>query len=70
MRESDNRVRAAEQRIVAAKIAVDTAELNVDRHQKLAAQGLVSQRELELAIQAAIASKAELQAAEASLKEA
>lgn len=70
VRESDNRVRAAEQRIVAAKIAVDTAELNVDRHQKLAAQGLVSQRELELAIQAAIASKAELQAAEASLKEA
>lgn len=70
VREAENRVRAAEQRIVAAKIAVDTADLNVDRHQKLAAQGLVSQRELELAIQAAIASKAELQAAEASLKEA
>ncbi|MGH7232599.1 MAG: HlyD family secretion protein [Nitrospiraceae bacterium] len=70
VREADNIVRAAEQRIVAAKVAVDTAELNVDRHRQLASQGLVSQRELELAIQAAIASKAEQQGAEAMLKEA
>jgi multidrug efflux pump subunit AcrA (membrane-fusion protein) len=68
--EANNKVRAAEQRIVAAKVAVDTAELNVDRHRQLASQGLVSQRELELAIQGAIASKAEQQAAEAMLKEA
>jgi multidrug efflux pump subunit AcrA (membrane-fusion protein) len=70
VRESSNRVRAAEQRILAAKVAVDTAELNVDRHRQLASQGLVSQRELELAIQGAIASKADLQTAEAMLSEA
>jgi len=70
VREAENRVRAAEQRIVAAKVAYDTAELNVDRHRQLAAQGLVSQRELEVTIQAAIASKAELAAAEAQLKAA
>lgn len=70
VRESENRVRAAEQRIIAAKVAYDTAELNVDRHRQLATQGLVSQRELELTIQAAIGSKAELKAAEAQLKEA
>lgn len=70
VREAENKVRAAEQRIVAAKVAYDTAELNVDRHRQLATQGLVSQRELELAIQAAIASKAELKEAEAQLKAA
>lgn len=70
VRESENRVRAAEQRIIAAKVAYDTAELNVDRHRQLSTQGLVSQRELELTIQAAIGSKAELKAAEAQLREA
>ena len=70
VRESDNKVRAAEQRIVSARIAVDTAELNVNRTQELAARGLASQRELELAIQGAIASNAERQGAEAMLKEA
>jgi len=70
VRESDNKVRAAEQRIVSARIAADTAELNVHRSQELAARGLASQRELELAIQGAIASNAERQGAEAMLKEA
>jgi multidrug efflux pump subunit AcrA (membrane-fusion protein) len=70
VRESDNKVRAAEQRIVSARIAADTAELNVNRTQELAARGLASQRELELAIQGAIASNAERQGAEAMLKEA
>jgi len=70
VRESENRVRAAEQRIIGAKVAYDTAELNVDRHRQLSTQGLVSQRELEVTIQAAIGSKAELKAAEALLKEA
>lgn len=70
VRESENRVRAAEQRIIAAKVAYDTAQLNVDRHRQLATQGLVSQRELELTIQSAIGTKAELKAAEAQLKEA
>lgn len=68
--EAENKVRAAEQRVVSAKIAVDTAELNVNRHKELATQGLVSQRELELSIQGAIASKADQQGAEATLKEA
>lgn len=70
VRESENRVRAAEQRIIAAKVTYDTAELNVDRHRQLSTQGLVSQRELEVTIQSAIGSKAELKAAEALLKEA
>ena len=47
-----------------------TAELDVDRHQQLAQQGLVSQRELELTIQSAIASKADLQGAQANLSAA
>jgi multidrug efflux pump subunit AcrA (membrane-fusion protein) len=68
--EAENKVRAAEQRVIGARIGLDTAEINVDRHKKLAEQGLVSQRELELAIQGAIATKAELQAAQAQLKEA
>lgn len=68
--EAGNKVRAADQRVIAAKIALDTAELNVSRNKQLAAQGLVSQRELELSIQAAIASKADLKGADAMLKEA
>jgi multidrug efflux pump subunit AcrA (membrane-fusion protein) len=68
--EAENKVREAQQKVAAAKIAVDTAELNVDRHRQLAERGLVSQRELELTIQAAIASKADWQAAQASLKAA
>lgn len=68
--EAENKVREAHQKVEAAKIAVATAELNVDRHKQLAEQGLVSQRELELTIQAAIASKADLQGAQANLKAA
>ena len=66
--EAENKVREAYQKVEAAKIAVATAELNVDRHKQLAEQGLVSQRELELTIQAAIASKADLTGAQANLK--
>jgi multidrug resistance efflux pump len=68
--EAENKVREARQKVEAAKIAVETAELNVDRHKQLAEQGLVSQRELELTIQAAIGSKADLQGAQANLKAA
>ncbi len=68
--EAENKVREAHQKVEAAKIAVETAELNVDRHKLLAEQGLVSQRELELSIQGAIASKADLQGAQANLKAA
>lgn len=66
--EAENKIREAAQKVEAMKIAVATAELNVERHQQLAAQGLVSQRELELSIQGAIASKADLQGAQAALK--
>ncbi len=65
--EAENRVREAEQRVAAAKVGVDTAELNINRHKELAAQGLVSQRELEVTIQAAIAAQAEIQGAQAGL---
>jgi len=68
--ESENKVREAYQKVEAAKIAVATAELNVDRHKQLAEQGLVSQRELELTIQAAIATKADFTGAQANLKAA
>jgi len=68
--EAENKVREAHQKVEAAKIAVATAELNVDRHKLLTEQGLVSQRELELTIQAAIATKAELTGAQANLKAA
>jgi multidrug efflux pump subunit AcrA (membrane-fusion protein) len=68
--EAENKVREAHQRVEAAKIAVATAELNVDRHKQLAEQGLVSQRELELTIQAAIATKADFQGAQAGLRAA
>jgi multidrug efflux pump subunit AcrA (membrane-fusion protein) len=66
--EAENKVREARQKVEAAKIAVATAGLNVDRHRQMAEQGLVSQRELELAIQSAIASQADFQAAQANLK--
>jgi hypothetical protein len=68
--EAESKVREAQQRVLAAKIAVDTAELNVGRHRQLAERGLVSQRELELTINEAIGSKAELQASQAGLKAA
>lgn len=68
--EAESKVREAHQKVEAARIAVTTAELNVDRHKQLAEQGLVSQRELELTIQSAIASKADLQGAQANLKAA
>ena len=68
--EADNKVREAYQKAEAARIAVATAELNVDRNKQLAAQGLVSQRELEVSIQAAIATKADLSGALANVKAA
>ncbi len=68
--EAESKVRESYQRVEAAKIAVATAEINIDRHKQLAEQGLVSQRELELTIQSAIASKADLQGALANLRAA
>ncbi|MDH4187594.1 MAG: biotin/lipoyl-binding protein [Nitrospira sp.] len=65
--ESENKVREAYQKVEAAKIAATTATLNVERHTQLAEQGLVSQRELELTIQSAVATKADLSGAQANL---
>jgi len=68
--EADSKVREAYQKAEAARIAVATAELNVDRNKQLAAQGLVSQRELEVSIQSAIGTKADLSGALANVKAA
>ncbi len=68
--EAQNKVREAYQKVESAKITMSTAELNVDRHKQLAEQGLVSQRELELTIQSAIGSKADLEGAQANLRAA
>lgn len=68
--EAQNKVREAYQKVESAKITMSTAELNVDRHKQLAEQGLVSQRELELTIQSAIGSKADMEGAQANLRAA
>jgi multidrug resistance efflux pump len=68
--EAGNKVREAHQKVEAAKIVAATAALNVERHRQLAKRGLVSQRELELAIQADTASQADLEGAQANLRAA
>lgn len=65
--EAGNKVREAHQKVEAAKIAATTAALNVERHKQLSKRGLVSQRELELTIQADTAGQAELEGARANL---
>lgn len=68
--ESSNKVQSMEQRLAVAKVAEETAALNLERSRVLEAEGLLSRRDLELAIQAATATRAELKAAEAALREA
>jgi multidrug efflux pump subunit AcrA (membrane-fusion protein) len=68
--EAGNKVREAYQKVEAAKISATTAALNVERHTQLSKRGLVSQRELELTIQADTASQAELEGARANLQAA
>lgn len=68
--EAVNKVREAHQKVEAAKIAATTATLNVERHKQLSKRGLVSQRELELAIQADTASQADLEGTRANLQAA
>ena len=65
--EAGSNVREAYQKVEAAKIAATTAALNVERHKQLSKRGLVSQRELELTIQADTASQAALEGARANL---
>ncbi|NGZ97059.1 MAG: ABC transporter permease [Nitrospira sp. WS110] len=66
--EAGNRVRQAHQQVETAKIAAITAALNLERHKQLLTRGLVSQRELELAIQTDTAAQADLEGAQASLQ--
>ncbi len=68
--EAGNKVREAHQKVEAAKIAATTAALHVERHKQLSKRGLVSQRELELAIQADTASQADLEGMRAALQAA
>ncbi len=68
--EATQKMQQAEQRVAAALIAEETASLNLERSRVLEAEGLMSRRELELAIQAATAAKADVRAAKASLGEA
>jgi len=68
--EAGNRVREAHQKVEAAKIAAITAALNLDRHKQLLKRGLVSQRELEMAIQSDTASQADLEGAQENLQAA
>ena len=65
--EADNKTVSAEQRTAAAKIAKETADLNLKRSRILEAEGLLSLRELELAIQKAAEAEADLRAAQAEL---
>ena len=68
--EAGNKVRQAHQQVETAKIAAITAALNLERHKQLLKRGLVSQRELELAIQTDTASQADLEGAQANLQAA
>ncbi len=68
--EAEHKVQSTEQRVAAAKVAEETASLNLERSRVLEVDGLLSRRELELAIQSATAADAEVKAAEAALREA
>ncbi len=68
--EADNKIQSVEQRVAAAKVAQETASLNLDRSRVLEVEGLLSRRELELAIQVETAARGEVKAAEAALREA
>ena len=69
VQETGNRIQSVEQRLAAAQVAEETARLNLDRSRLLEAEGLLSRRDLELAIQAEAAATAELNAAEATIRE-
>lgn len=68
--EAEQKTLSAGQKTTSAKIAKKTADLNLQRSKVLEADGLVSRRELELAIQTAIQAGANLKGAEAELMEA
>ena len=68
--EAGNKVRQAHQLVETAKVAAITAALHLERHKQLLKRGLVSQRELELAVQTDTASQADLEGAQANLQAA
>jgi adhesin transport system membrane fusion protein len=59
---------SAQQRVTAAKIAAETAQLNFARTESLASKGLTSKRELELATLQRDSTAADLRSSEANLK--
>jgi adhesin transport system membrane fusion protein len=59
---------SAQQRVNAAKIAAETAQLNFARTESLAGNGIASKRELELATLQRDSTTAELRSSEATLK--
>lgn len=67
--EGDYKVQSAEQRVAGARVAEETAKLNLERSRVLEAEGLLSRRDLELAIQAETGTRAEMREAEAILRE-
>jgi multidrug efflux pump subunit AcrA (membrane-fusion protein) len=67
--EAKNKALSTEQKKASAKIAKETALLNLERSKILEAEGLISKRELELAIQTATQTDANLKGAEAELSE-
>jgi len=67
--EAGNKTLSAEQKKASAKIAKETALLNLERSKTLEAEGLISKRELELAVQTAIQAEANLKGMEAELGE-
>ncbi|QPJ63268.1 MAG: HlyD family efflux transporter periplasmic adaptor subunit [Candidatus Nitronauta litoralis] len=66
--EADNKVQNAEQLTIPAKGALETAKLNLDRSRALKEKGLLSQRDLELALLAFTKAEAEFKAIEADLR--
>lgn len=67
--EAEKKMLSTEQKRISAKIAKKTALLNLQRSKALEAEGLISKRELELAIQSATQGDANLKGAEAELSE-
>jgi multidrug resistance efflux pump len=67
--EAGNKTLSAEQKKASAKIAKETALLNLQRSKTLEAEGLISKRELELAIQTATQAEANLKGMDAELGE-
>ena len=67
--EAGNKTLSTEQKKTSAKIAKETALLNLQRSKTLEAEGLISKRELELAIQTATQAEANLKGMDAELGE-